>query len=330
MHMADALVAPVVAATMYTASSITAGISIHKVREENDSRKVPIMGVMSAFVFAAQMINFTIPGTGSSGHFSGGLLLSILLGPYAGFLSMISVLVIQALIFADGGILALGCNIWNMAFYPCFIGYLWIYRPMAGKSMKPGRILTAAVFSSLISLQLGAFSVVLETMFSGITALSFGQFLTLMQPIHLLIGLAEGLITAAVIGFIGNARPELLIHREGTNKVSFRSLLMALAVMTILGAGGLSLAASEQPDGLEWSIQKITGTVELESEASEVNRAAADIQKKTAVFPDYQQKGSTAKKEAVLPRLIGTLIVAFISLACGVLFRLFHKKDLDK
>lgn len=330
MHMADALVAPAIAASMYTASSVTAGISIHKVRRENDFRKVPVMGIMSAFVFAVQIVNFTIPGTGSSGHFSGGLLLSILLGPYAGFLSMISVLVIQCLIFADGGLLALGCNIWNMAFYPCFIGYLLIYRPLAGKSMKSGRILTASVISSLVSLQLGAFSVVLETMFSGISALSFGQFLTLMQPIHLLIGLVEGLITAAVIRFIGNVRPELLIQREGINKVSFQSLLVIFAVMTMLGAGGLSLTASEHPDGLEWSIQKITGSAEMESEASEVNKAAAGIQEKTAVFPEYQQKGSTAKEDAILPRLIGTLIVAFISLACGLLFRLFHKKDLRK
>ena len=123
MHMADALVAPAVAATMYVCSGGAAGFSVKKVRLESDPKKIPVMGVMGAFVFAAQMINFTIPGTGSSGHLCGGMMLTALLGPYAAFLTMIGVLLIQCLLFADGGLLALGCNIWNMAFYGCFLGY---------------------------------------------------------------------------------------------------------------------------------------------------------------------------------------------------------------
>ena len=87
-----------------------------------------MMGVMGAFVFAAQMINFTIPGTGSSGHLTGGLMLTALLGPYAGFLTMVGILAIQCLLFADGGLLALGCNIWNMAFYGCFISSMLIFK----------------------------------------------------------------------------------------------------------------------------------------------------------------------------------------------------------
>ena len=118
MHMADALVAPAVAATMYVCSGGVAGFSVKKVRLESDPKKSPVMGVMGAFVFAAQMINFTIPGTGSSGHLCGGMMLTALLGPYAAFLTMIGVLLIQCLLFADGGILALGCNIWNMALFP--------------------------------------------------------------------------------------------------------------------------------------------------------------------------------------------------------------------
>ena len=117
MHMADALVAPAVAATMYACSTVAGGYSVKKVRLENDPKKIPVMGVMGAFVFATQMINFTIPGTGSSGHLCGGMMLSALLGPFAGFLTMIGVLLIQCLMFADGGLLALGCNIFNMGFY---------------------------------------------------------------------------------------------------------------------------------------------------------------------------------------------------------------------
>ena len=104
MHMADALVAPAVAATMYVCSGGVAGFSVKKVRLESDPKKSPVMGVMGAFVFAAQMINFTIPGTGSSGHLCGGMMLTALLGPYAAFLTMIGVLLIQCLLFADGGL----------------------------------------------------------------------------------------------------------------------------------------------------------------------------------------------------------------------------------
>ena len=117
MHMADALLAPAVAATMYVASGTAAGISIHKLKKDDEPQKLPVMAVTAALVFAGQMINYTIPGTGSSGHMCGGMLLSALLGPQAGFLSMIVILAIQCLFFADGGLMALGANIWNMAFY---------------------------------------------------------------------------------------------------------------------------------------------------------------------------------------------------------------------
>ena len=130
MHMADAFLSPAVAVTMYAASAAAAGVSLVQLRREElaapetAKKKLPTMAVMSALVFAGQMINYTIPGTGSSGHLCGGMLLSAMLGPWAGFLSMIVILAIQALFFADGGLLALGANVWNMAFYGCFVGYL--------------------------------------------------------------------------------------------------------------------------------------------------------------------------------------------------------------
>lgn len=170
MHMADALVTPAVAGTMYACSAAVAAYSIRKVRLENDPKKIPLMSVMGAFVFATQMINFTIPGTGSSGHLCGGMLLSSLLGPYAGFLTMIGVLLIQCLFFADGGLLALGCNVWNMAFYGCFIGTL-IWHAVNKKRFSKRRITAASVLGCILTLQLGAFSVTLETLTSGITEL---------------------------------------------------------------------------------------------------------------------------------------------------------------
>ena len=174
-----------------------------------EAKPVPVMGVMGAFVFAAQMINFTIPGTGSSGHLCGGMLLAAIVGPYAAFLTMIGVLLIQCLLFADGGLMALGANIWNMAFYGCFVGGL-IWRAFTRKGLNRAKIIAASLIGCILSLQLGAFSVSVETLASGITALPFGAFLLAMQPIHLAIGAVEGCITAAVLAFLYEARPSLL------------------------------------------------------------------------------------------------------------------------
>ena len=158
MHMADAMLSPAVGATMYVASGLVAAYSINKIRKEEDfKKKIPTMGIMGAFVFATQMVNFTIPGTGSSGHLCGGLLLSSILGPFGGFLSMIGVLLIQCLFFADGGLLALGANIWNMAFYGCFIGSL-IWKFIMKNGMSKTKIILASMLGSVLTLQLGAFS----------------------------------------------------------------------------------------------------------------------------------------------------------------------------
>ena len=123
MHMSDALISVPTGVTFWTISIGTMAYSVKKLRKEEKEKTIPLMGVMAAFVFALQMVNFSIPGTGSSGHFAGGFLLTIILGPYLAFLSMASVLIVQALFFADGGILALGCNIFNMGFVPSFIVY---------------------------------------------------------------------------------------------------------------------------------------------------------------------------------------------------------------
>lgn len=329
MHMADALIAPAVAATMYAASGVTTAFSIKMVRLENDPKKIPTMGIMSAFVFAAQMINFTIPGTGSSGHLCGGLLLSILLGPYAGFLSMVSVLLIQCLLFADGGLLALGANIWNMAFYGCFVGYLLIYRPLTKKTFNRKRIMIASVLGSVISLQLGAFSVTLETLLSGITALSFGQFLAMMQPIHLAIGTVEGLITGTVVIFLYNTRPELLKKDASEGKYSFQKVMVILGIAVFLIGGGLSLAASKNPDGLEWSIEKITGNTEVDTKDkyTDTVEAAAKVQEKTALLPDYSFPDSSSPAGTSFSGIIGAAIVATLTIGCSVLFKMFRKKD---
>ncbi len=248
------------------------------------------MGVLGAFVFAAQMINFTIPATGSSGHLGGGLLLAILLGPSAAFLTIASVLMVQALFFADGGLLALGCNIINLGAFPAFIAYPFIYKKMVGRSPRQSRMVLAAIIAAVVGLQFGSLGVVLETVASGVAALPFKTFLLLMQPIHLAIGIVEGVVTALVVSFVYRARPEVLksvLQDKPLGDMPVRSLLTAFLGAALLISGVLSWYASEYPDGLEWSIAKITGSGELpETGQSEQGQLAA-IQEKTALFPGY-------------------------------------------
>ncbi|MCP3940468.1 MAG: cobalamin biosynthesis protein CbiM [Desulfobacteraceae bacterium] len=294
MHMADALLSPAVGGTMWAA---TAGLIVYcskKVREDLDEKKIPLMGVIGAFIFAAQMINFTIPATGSSGHLGGAMILAILLGPYAAFLTMASVLTVQALFFADGGLLALGCNIVNMGFFPCFICYPLIYKTIVKGRLTPKWITTGAIISAIIGLQLGAFSVVLETFFSGISALPFSHFLLLMQPIHLAIGIVEGLTTAAVVIFIWKSRPEILqpsisvVQGPGPDQeYSIKKVFIGFAAAAIIVGCGLSWFASAHPDGLEWAISKTTGMEELGAPQKNLYSSLTAIQEKTAFLPDY-------------------------------------------
>lgn len=298
MHMADALISPVVGGTMWAA---TAGLTVYSARtlkQEIDDRKVPLMGVLGAFVFSAQMINFTIPATGSSGHLGGGMILSILLGPHAAFLVMASILTVQALFFADGGLLALGCNIFNLGFFPCFVAYPLIYKPIAGQTPTPGRIFAAASVSAVLGLQMGAFAVVLQTLFSGLTALPFGTFVLLMQPIHLAIGIVEGVVTALVVIFVWKARPEIVEMADRSRAVaagSLRGVLVGLLALAVITGGALSWFASGYPDGLEWAMFRTSGKEELEAAGGGVHSLLAHIQQKMAILPDYGFKTEEAQ-----------------------------------
>ncbi len=344
MHMADALLSPAVAATMYVASGAVAGISIHKLKKDDNPQKLPTMAVTAALVFAGQMINYTIPGTGSSGHMCGGMLLTALLGPQAGFLSMAVILAIQCLFFADGGLMALGANCWNMAFYGCFVGYYLIWRPLVGgakggKAAQRMRIVLASVLGCVVTLQLGAFSVVLETSLSGITELPFGAFVALMQPIHLAIGLVEGLVTAAVLVFVYESRPELLRDVDaaaaGGAKRSLKSVVIVLAVVTTLVGGGLSLLASSNPDGLEWALfgnaeAGYSENMGLDEERfgveSKLADAAGSVQEATSFLPDYAFSNSDSAAGTTVSGLVGSAMVAGVALLICLAGGFFRKR----
>jgi len=308
MHMADALISPAVGGAMWAVAGGLIGYSARKMRRCLDGGRVPLMGVLGAFVFAAQMVNFSIPGTGSSGHLGGGLLLAILLGPPAAFITIASILTVQAMFFTDGGLLALGCNIVNLGLFPCFIAYPLLYLPLAGRKPTRGRIALAATAAAVVGLQLGALGVVAETTMSGISDLPIGKFMLLMQPIHLAIGLVEGLVTTAVVTFIWQARPEVLDLADsagggrGLEKGRLRGVVISLLLAAAVTGGFVSWFASTNPDGLEWSVAGAAGKEELAASSDGVHGALRGVQERTAILPDYDLAG---KREPAPPQAAG-------------------------
>jgi cobalt/nickel transport system permease protein len=344
MHMADALLSPAVGATFWAGALGTIAYCSRKLKESMDEKMIPLMGMFGAFIFAAQMINFTIPATGSSGHLGGGLILAVMLGPYAAVIVMASVLTVQSLFFADGGLLALGCNIWNLGIYPCFIAYPLIYKPLVKPGSSSGRIMLASVLSGVVGLQLGALSVVMQTLLSGRSELPFSMFLLLMQPVHLAIGLVEGFVTAGVVNFIRAARPEILesvsSSRPLSSEISIRKVFVGLLIATLVTGGALSWFASTNPDGLEWSIEKVFGKSELPEAEHGIASALKSVQEKTAFLPDYgfrksEGSGETPGKSSwpsvdsgtSASGVVGAGIVLAVVLLIGIIIKALRRKS---
>jgi cobalt/nickel transport system permease protein len=338
MHMSDALLSPAVGGVMWIASAAAVGLSVKKIAGNNDAsaldeKKIPIMGIMGAFVFAGQMINFTIPGTGSSGHIGGGILLAALLGPAPALIALASVLLIQCLFFADGGLLAYGCNVFNMGVIPCLGAYALIYKPIVKKGLTKKNITLASILAVVLGLLAGAFCVVLETLASGVTELPFSVFVALMLPIHAAIGLVEGIVTAAVLCFVHSARPELISGAVADTKPEtgfpIKKVLVVFGVLTVVVAGALSLFASAYPDGLEWSMEKTAGTAELERDGS-VYEAAADVVDKTAFMPDYGFKNADNEASeaagTATAGITGSIITVILAGGLGFIISAVRKK----
>lgn len=340
--MADALLSPAVGGGFWAASTVALVIAVKKVRARFDEKLVPLMGVLGAFVFAAQMVNFTIPGTGSSGHIGGGMLLAVLLGSSPGLVVIASVLAIQALFFADGGLLALGANIWNLAVYPCVIAYPFIYRPLAGRSPSARRTTVASLAGVVCALQLGAFSVVVQTSLSGIADLPFRSFLLVMQPIHLAIGIIEGAVTAGILNYIRAIEPTAVDRQQTQRGGTARAkLLLVFAILAAFVIGGAWLSSSN-PDGLDWAVRKLRGGEALTASRDPVSKGLAELQDATAVFPGYSLPGpgdegegpgvvTSRKQSLTLSGLLGGLLVmgAAIGLGAGVTFIRRRKRQVS-
>ncbi len=216
MHIPDGFLSfPVMTAAWIFAIGLLA-ISLKKVEADYQDRAVPLMGVCAAFIFAAQMINFPIPG-GTSGHLLGGTLAGVLLGPWAGSLVMSIVFMVQALIFQDGGIIALGANIFNMGLIGTFGGY-YLFRTLRNlidRHQFRGLVIGTAI-ASWFSVVVASALVAVELAISGTVPLAVG--LPSMVGWHIMIGLGEALVTVSTVTFIWRSRPDLLYTSSGNNK----------------------------------------------------------------------------------------------------------------
>jgi cobalt/nickel transport system permease protein len=320
MHMNDALLSSDVGLPLLVLSGVAVAIACKIVQKRifRSNELMVLMAVLGAFVFAIQMINFAIPGTGASGHITGAILLSALLGAPAAFVVITSILIVQALFFADGGLLALGANLINLGIVPCFIIFPLVWQPLAGRSLSKVRLALASITACMLALIAGAAGIAIMTHLSGITRLPLTEFLLFIIPIHAVIGIVEGLATAGIIHFAYH-KTQLSNQAETLVLASKTSLVTAFSVATLLCGTLLSLMASNRPDGLEWTLDKLTLN---EAPLSASAQALQEAQQALTLFPDYQVSGVTPLLQTPMAGLIGSLVTLGVILGIFTLIRL--------
>lgn len=243
MHIPDGFLSLIMSIVFWVITAITVGIAISKTNKTLGEKQVPLMGIMAAFIFAAQMLNFPVAG-GTSGHFLGGALAAIVLGPWAGILVMTAVIALQGLLFQDGGLLVMGANIFNMGILTAVIGY-GLYRSVLNQK-KTTRLIVAGVAAWLSTIT-ASLLVALQLWLSGTSQLQI--VVPAMLGVHVLIGLGEAVITVAALAFIEQTRPDLLDPKAVADKGGRGWVVVG--VIASLAAVLLSPLASASPDGLE-------------------------------------------------------------------------------
>lgn len=297
MHIPDGFLSVPVSIVLWVLAIAAVGLALSRVGEEMAERQVPLMGVMAAAIFAGQMLNF--PVAGASGHLMGAALATILLGPWAAILVMTSVVTIQAVLFQDGGLLALGGNVFNMAVVGVAVSYavFSIARKLAG-GRRVG-IMSGGFVAAWVSIFVTALGVGLQIAASGTARADFT--IPAMGGVHALIGIGEGLITVGALAFVTATRPDLLKLGEaraaGGRAIAVGGLALALALTV------LSPIASANPDGLEWV-------------AEQQNFGESAQGSPFSIIPDYAFPGIDSPALAtIVAGVLGTLIVFGVTLA---------------
>lgn len=313
MHIPDGFLSAPVAIAWWVITVIIIGFAVRQIGDSLNERQIPLMGVMAAFIFAAQMLNFPVLG-GTSGHLLGGALAALLLGPWAGILVMSCVIALQALLFQDGGLLALGANIFNMGIATALVGYYVgtpVLRAFGGK--RWGFVVVGFV-TAWISVMTAAALTSMQLVLSGLSAVVV---FPSMLFVHMFIGIGEGLITVAALAFVVSTRPDLAatlasyLSPEALRRPMDRGAMIGVTGVGLLiatAAALLSPLASGDPDGLE----------RVAEEKGFIGQALTPL---FNLLPDYTIPGLDGPASTILAGIIGLLIVFALVYGISLLLR---------
>jgi cobalt/nickel transport system permease protein len=296
MHIPDGFLSVIISILMWVASIVVIAYALKRVSKDLDERKVPLMGVLAAAIFAGQMLNFTVVG-GTSGHLMGAALATILLGPWAAVLVMTTVVGVQALIFQDGGLLVLGANILNMGVIGVAVSYMAYETVRRLARGQRWGIFVGGFVAAWLSIEIAALAVGLELAISGTSPASLA--IPAMAGVHALIGIGEGLITVGALAFVYAVRPDFL--EAGKAKAVKGSVVWITGLLIALALAIGSPLASAYPDGLEW----------VAEQQGFLDTAQGSVYE---IIPDYVLPGVSNEALATIAAgIVGTLIVFAIA-----------------
>ncbi|NJN17247.1 MAG: cobalamin biosynthesis protein CbiM [Oscillochloris sp.] len=322
LHIPDGFLSVPVSLIWWVLTILAVGLAVRNINGSLNERQIPLMGVMAAFIFAGQMLNFPVLG-GTSGHLLGGALAALLLGPWGGILVMACVVALQALLFQDGGLLALGANIFNMGVATALVGYylgMPLLRAFGGKSW--GLVVTGFI-TAWLSVMVAALLTSIQLVFSGLSA---AVVFPAMMFVHTFIGIGEGLITVAALAFVVSTRPDLVATLAGyLSPAALKSSASrgTIATITIVGlviaiaAAFISPLASGDPDGLE-RVAEDQGFIERAQDAP------------YQILPDYTIPGLDGGISTILAGVIGLVIVFGIGYGIALMMRGRNESSSDK
>ena len=302
LHIPDGFLSVIVSLLLWAVSLVALGYALKRVNEDLCERQVPLMGVLAAAIFAGQMLNFTVVG-GTSGHLLGATLATALLGPWPAIVVMTWVVSVQALIFQDGGLLALGANIFNMAVVGVAVSYFafqTLQKLVGGRSWG---LFAAGFGAAWLAVVVAALATALELAVSGTSPANVS--IPAMGIVHMLIGAGEGLITVGALAFLRAARPDLL-RRGAVAGATAGRVVWVVGLVIALALAVLSPLASSYPDGLEW----------VAEQQGFIDRAQSPLYE---IIPDYAFPGvSDPAIATIVAGLLGTTLVFVVALGIAL------------
>ncbi len=321
MHAPDGFLNAGTAVATGAISVGTIGLALRQAKDVLKDKQIPLAGIAAAFIFAAQMFNFPV-AAGTTGHLLGGALAAILLGPHMGAIVVTIVVVVQALVFADGGLSALGYNVLNMAIVPAYGGYA-VYRLFRRLVPKTSTGVTAAAgLAALVSVVFSAAAFSIQWLFGATAPVTFAEVFTAMVGVHFLIGIGEGVISAMAVGAVLSARPDLVYGAADLeasqiaqrHAMPMRTFLIAGLLAALFFGAVVSQFAVDSPDGLE-SVAIDTGIAESEEEHALGG----------SIFADYATSGlDNESLSLAIAGVTGTLIA--LAVGWGVFYAVRERK----